>query len=133
MNKKDIRFYVPDNQSTAMVMFCDSQSLWFLRFLKTGYRHCFIAVKSNKDWVIYEPLLSRTEISIIKDADAHYVRSCFEQLGCSVLAVALNRTHPVKKSLLAPFTCVRAVARVLGVPSWGILTPYQLYKYLAQL
>ncbi len=127
-----MRFSVPDNQAVAMVMFCDSHSLWFLNLLKVGRRHCFVAIKSDKDWIVYEPLLSRTEISIIKNADSHYVRDCFEQLDCEVIGVSVNRTAPIKKSLFAPFTCVRAVAKVLGVQTSIFCTPNKLYKLLTQ-
>ena len=132
MKKKEMRFSVPDNQAVAMVMFCNSDSLWFLKLLKAGRRHCFVAIKSGQDWIVYEPLLARTEISIIKNADSHYVRECFEQIGCEVVGVSVNRTTPIKKSLFAPFTCVRAVAKVLGVPTNILCTPNKLYKILTQ-
>ena len=132
MNLKNMRFSVPDNQATAMIMFCDSTSLWFLKFLKGGYRHCFVAIKADTHWIVYEPLLRRTEISIIKNADSHYIRECFEQLGCEVLGVSLNRKIPISRSLLSPFTCVKAVAKVVGVSTGIFCTPHQLYKRITQ-
>ena len=116
----------------ALVMFCDSNSFGILKLLKKGYKHCFIAVKVDKDWIIYEPLLTRTEISIIKNADIHYVRKCFEMMGCQVLQTRLNRTESIKHSIFTPFTCVSAVQRVLGVKPNFFTTPWKLYKQIAK-
>ncbi|MGB1361053.1 MAG: hypothetical protein ACPG8V_02950 [Alphaproteobacteria bacterium] len=129
MNKhKQLVKSMNDNSSDALVMFCDSSSRWFLKFLKPKYRHCFVAIKSSSDWIVYEPLLNRTEITIIRDSKAFEVRKCFESMGCTVVACNINRKEIKPLSMLMPFTCVRAVGRVLGANLQYIFTPYQLYK-----
>ncbi|MDG1153686.1 MAG: hypothetical protein P8N25_02375 [Alphaproteobacteria bacterium] len=128
-NNKKLVKNTKDSSCDALVMFCDS-SLRFLNFLKPKYRHCFVAIKSENDWIIYEPLLNRTEITILRNSKALEVRRLFESMGCKVVSTNLNRSYVVKFSMFSPFTCVKAVGKVLGVSTKGIITPYQLYKKL---
>ncbi len=129
-NHKKLVKNIKDNSCDALVMFCDSSSLWFLRFLKPKYKHCFIAIKSENDWIVYEPLLNRTEITILRKSKAFEVRRLFESMGCKVVSANLNRSYVVKFSMFSPFTCVKAISKVLGINTKGIFTPYQLYKEL---
>lgn len=120
-------------KKTALVMFCDSTSLWWLRFLKSGYRHCFVAVPMDDHWVVYEPLLNRTEITLIPHMSQHEVEQGFKSMGCVVtpafIATSQLSSH---RTIWRPYTCVEAVRRVLGIPPKTVWTPYQLFMYLHQ-
>ena len=131
---KNLLGTVDDNTCDAFVMFSDSTSLWWLKFLKKDYRHCFVIIKCRDDWVVYEPLLYRTEITIIKDAQPAYIRDCFERIGCEVIPCKLNRSVKSKRSIFSMFmfgNCVISVSKVLGINFPWVLTPYQLYKCLS--
>ncbi len=121
-----------DNKATALVMFSPSDRYWLFKMLKKNFKHCFIAIKSDRDWIIYEPLFGRIEISLIKDANAGYVRRCFETMGCTVVATNLNRTVCCKNQIFSLFTCVKAVKLALGIAPRCVFTPWQLYKYINQ-
>lgn len=117
---------------TALVMFSDSTSLWGLRFLKRGFRHCFVALSVNDGWIVYEPLLSRTEITVIPNMTAEQVRKGFESMGCSVCYTSISSCQKYKRKFrLRPFSCVEATKRVLGIQR-SLWTPYQLYQFINQ-
>ncbi len=123
----------PPQHRKALVMFCDSTSLWWLRFLKPGYRHCFVAISMDAHWVVYEPLLNRTEITLIPSMSANEVRSGFQAMGCTVQDACVLKVSSIsRKTILRPYSCVEAVQRILGMSARAVYTPYQLYKYLHQ-
>ena len=120
-------------KKTALVMFCDSSSLWWLRFLKSGYRHCFIALPMDNHWVVYEPLLNRTEITLIPHMTQHEVEQGFKSMGCVVIPAPMQKSPSFsQRGIWRPYTCVEAIRRVLGIPSKTVWTPYQLFMYLNQ-
>jgi hypothetical protein len=49
----------------ALVVFADNTDLKFLRSLRRGFRHCFVAVHTAGGWVICDPLSHQTDLSIV--------------------------------------------------------------------
>ncbi|KAF0139569.1 MAG: hypothetical protein FD153_922 [Rhodospirillaceae bacterium] len=46
-----------------LVVFCDNTDLWWLRFLKRGFRHCFVALCDGRHWVTIDPLSHYTDVA----------------------------------------------------------------------
>lgn len=112
----------------ALVVFCDGVELWWLRFLKPGFRHVFVAVRDGGVWVTVDPLSPHTEVAVQPVDPAFDLAGWFRARGHVVVeTVARRRRDPAP---LAPFTCVEAVKRVLGLPDRGVLTPWQLFRRL---
>jgi hypothetical protein len=44
------------------VVFCDAPRFWYIRFLKAGFRHCFIVLKTKEAWVTIDPLLTHMAV-----------------------------------------------------------------------
>ena len=118
----------PRGQSLAIVAFGPS-SLKLLRRLKPGYQHCLVATQAGGQWHLLDPLSNGMEIVTLGELTPQEVIAAFRDCGCDALAV--QRRPPVMRSMpLAPFTCVEAVKRVLGIRARRVLTPWQLRKYL---
>lgn len=118
----------PRGQSLAIVAFGPS-TLKLLGRLKPGYRHCLVATQAGGQWHLLDPLSNGMEIVTLGELTPQEVIAAFRDCGCDALAV--QRRPPVMRTMpLAPFTCVEAVKRVLGIRARRVLTPWQLRKYL---
>lgn len=114
----------------ALVVFAGETTLWRLRFLRPKFRHCFVAIHHNQHWVICDPLSHRTDLLIIGEYSAAYLAQWYRNHGLTVVETQV-RAAPLRLAPLGPFTCVEAVKRVLGIHARWVITPWQLYRFLA--
>ncbi len=120
----------PQGGSLAVVAFAPS-TLTYLRVLKPGYRHCMVAIQDHSVWQLLDPLSNRFEITHLGELRVDEVLRIFTQSGLD--AVCVQRRPPFSCELpWAPFTCVEAVKRVLGLNARWVMTPWQLRRYLAR-
>jgi hypothetical protein len=115
----------------ALVVFSGQTELWWLRLLKPGFRHCFVAVADPAGWVVVDPLSHRTEISVLPVGPEFDLAGWYLQAGLSVVETTTLDT-PLRPAPWRPYSCVESVKRVLGIQAGGILTPWQLKKFLAE-
>lgn len=113
----------------AVVVFAGGTTLRWLRVLRPGFRHCFIAVASGGGWVILDPLSHMTSIAVVEGYSADQLADWYESHGLKTVKTTL-REAPARMAPFAPATCVEAVKRVLGIHAWSVMTPRQLYDYL---
>jgi hypothetical protein len=114
----------------ALVVFTDDTGLFWLGFLKRGFRHCFVALDDGRHWLLVEPLAHRLEIRAAALPGDFDLAGYFRGEG---LTVVETRPRPAlrRRAPLAPFTCVEAAKRLLGIRRRRIVTPWQLYRHLA--
>ena len=119
----------------VVVAFADADRPRWLRFLAKGFRHCFALVRSSGRWVLIDPLSHWTDVAALAEAAdgasaADMVRT-LEARGLAAVACAI--AEPARRgSPLAPYTCVEAVKRVLGIRAPLVLTPWQLFRFIDQ-
>lgn len=115
----------------ALVVFVDQCGLKWLQWLRRGYRHCFVAVRSGSSWVICDPLSHRTDLIVVGDFTTRELADWYRGHGLRVV-----QTHvlsaPLRPAPIRPYTCVEAVKRVLGMHAPWTLTPWQLYRRLCR-
>ncbi|PZO79297.1 MAG: hypothetical protein DI626_11610 [Micavibrio aeruginosavorus] len=114
----------------AWVVFSGQTEISWLRFLKPGFRHCYVLINDGERWMSVDPLSHLTDISV-----HHHVPVDFDLPGW--LAARGNRVvkAPLRRDVTRPapfmiFTCVEAVKRVLGIHCRKVVTPWQLYRHL---
>jgi hypothetical protein len=122
---------VPPQYDSVLVIFSDRTELWWLRWLRRGFRHCFLALNDGRHWITCDPLAHRIELVVQPieadfDLAAHY--------RCHGMTVVETKTAatPLRCAPIAVFTCVETVKRVLGLHRRRILTPWQLYRFLTK-
>jgi len=114
----------------AWVVFSGQTEISWLKFLKPGFRHCYVLLHDGERWTSIDPLSHVTEISV-----HHHVPADFDlpgwllSRGNRVVRAPMNRDI-TKAAPFMLFTCVEAVKRVLGIHRRGIVTPWQLYRHL---
>src|SRR5688572_8713944 len=110
----------------AFVIFCGRADLWYLRFLKRGFRHCFVLLNDGVHWIVIDPLVSFMEVVVGPVTPHHDLPDLFRAEGFTVIEAPINRA-PQRVFPFGLFTCVEAVKRILGLQSKRVLTPWQLY------
>lgn len=108
------------------VIFTDHGNVWWLKWLKPGFRHCLVAVEEEGNWAYIEAVLSGMEIKAT-------TVNCLGVLaadGCTVVEARQFQKLYHKLAPIEPISCVTVVKRILRLNHWFILTPHQLYKYL---
>ena len=113
----------------ALVVFVDESGLKYLRCLRRGFRHCFIAVRSARGWVICDPLSHQTDLSVVEDYSPAELAAWYRDYGLLVVETHV-RPAPLRPAPIRPFTCVQMGKRVLGLHAPWVLTPWQLYRLL---
>lgn len=119
--------------SAVWIAFSGRTDLSWLRLLRPGFRHCFAAVADGAGWTLVDPLSGRLVVQRLGlapgfDLPAFWRRAGFRVLGPFTPAAPAPSLLPP----LAPFNCVTACLRLLGLNRPIVLTPFALYRTLAR-
>lgn len=113
----------------ALVVFADATDLWWLRWLRPGFRHCFVALDHGAGWVVVDPMSHHTAVVHVPQIQEFDLAAWYRLHGMVVVPVAL--VSPERRVLpLRPYSCVECVKRILGIRAGWVLTPWQLYRHL---
>jgi hypothetical protein len=114
----------------ALVVFSGRTELTWLKWLRPGFRHCFLLLDGPQGWLCINPLAHHTHIQPLQLPAGFDLAGWYRRMGFRVIeapvAVPRCRALPWR-----PFTCVEAVKRILGIRAGLILTPWQLYLFLS--
>ena len=115
---------------SAWVVFSGQTEISWLRFLKPGFRHCYVLLNDGERWTSIDPLSHVTEISVHHHVPVDFdLPGWLEARGNRVVKAPVCR-DVTKAAPFMLFTCVEAVKRVLGVHKRSVFTPWQLYRHL---
>lgn len=115
----------------ALVLFSGRVTIPWLRLLRPGFRHCFVLLRSNGQWLYYDPMMHYTFAAVVGVYPILDLLRFFRDSGCRWRLVRPSLPEPQPQSW-RPYTCVEAVKRVLGLRQPWVLTPWQLYCRLAR-
>lgn len=114
---------------TAWIVFSDNTGLAWLRLLRRGFRHCFAVLHDGRQWITVDPLSSGLQVVLPTVPPDFDLPRWFRLQGHTVVAAGPVRLE-ARPLPWAPFTCVEACKRLLGLGAPGIFTPWQLYRHL---
>jgi hypothetical protein len=115
--------------SWALVAFSGRTDLYALRLLKPGFRHCFLVLPDRGQWLVYDPMAHATALQGLPLAPGTNVIDALLAEGF-VVVPARVRAAPRRPAPIAPFTCVEAVKRALGIHARRVVTPWDLFRLL---
>lgn len=115
--------------STALVVFSENSGMWWLRFLKAGYRHCFVILETDRGCVWVDPLSNSLTIKMLEGYELAGLLQWYRQMGMKVVRVEVEHVKS-KPFTWAPMTCVEVVKRLIGLRDCLVLTPWQLFNEL---
>lgn len=113
----------------ALVVFGGGSGVRWLRWLKPGFRHCFVAVDDGIEWLTVDSLLHRLEIRASGLPSAFDLAAEYRRRSLAVVEV-VPAPVPLRRAPLGLFTCVETAKRLLGIRARWILTPWQLHCWL---
>lgn len=123
-------FSAPDR---AVVVFGEETRLRKLRHLKAGFRHCCVYLRLDQGWLGVDPLSHCWEIRHFprwnREAD---LAAHLRRLGQCAVTVPVFEP-PQKLAPPLPSSCVEAVKRLIGLHSWQIRTPWELFLPLEKI
>jgi hypothetical protein len=118
-------------RAEAWVLFYDTTNLWFLQGLKKNFRHCSILLIDEQIMISLDLIGKKLEIDLCEILDLPEFERQLEVEHITVLKTKIRPVGPSWFSLI-PVNCVELAKRILGIRAWGVLTPYQLYKFLTR-
>ena len=117
-------------QQKIWIVFTGKTELWWLRFLKKGYRHCFAVLNDGQRWLSVDPLSPYTDIEIYHHIEADFnLPQWLRDQDYIVVQSHINKAQQ-KPAPFMIYNCVEAMKRLLGLHCRWIVTPWQLYRYL---
>jgi hypothetical protein len=114
------------------VVFADHTSCAWLRFLRRGFRHCFIVLHAGSLWLACEPLKDRIDLDVLALPAEFDLAAFYGRQGHHVLQGRRLPPRPRRPFAPAPLTCVTVVKRLLGIRAPWVWTPWQLYVHLTE-
>jgi hypothetical protein len=115
----------------ALVAFTGRTDLRVLRPLKPGFRHCFLVLPDRAQWLLYDPMAHATALQGLPLAPDTNVFDVLIAEGFLVVPARMHRA-PCRPAPVAPFTCVEAVKRALGIHARRVVTPWDLFRHLTR-
>ena len=113
----------------AWVMFTGQTDLTWLRVLRPGFRHCFLALNDGRHWLTLDPLASYIDLAVQPVPAEQDLPDWYRRQGLIVVEAQVVRTHQ-RPAPFGPFSCVEAIKRTLGIHDRWLITPFQLYRHL---
>jgi hypothetical protein len=119
-----------NGQEACLVVFVDKTECRILKGLKPGFRHCFVALRREDQWIICDSLKNHMELFAI-DAPFSFDLGKF-YCDCGHVVVQGRTANPINSSMIIPdiFTCVAIAKRIIGIRSILTFTPWQLFRLL---
>ena len=113
-----------------MVVFIDHTECYWLRSLRRGFRHCFVALQHGPTWLVCDLLKSHMELTLLDLPDlfdlGHTTRTKVTMSWSEERGRLFRRTAMA----LTPLTCVSVAKRLLAIRAAWVWTPWQLFSHL---
>ena len=123
-----------EEENAFFVVFSNQTYGFWKRFLRRGFRHCFVIERRGSLWVSVESARSGVKISVREDLSEETLAEILRRLDCRLYRAPERffRSTSVSRCPFALFTCVELTKKILHLKSPFIWTPYQLSKYLSR-
>jgi hypothetical protein len=120
------------NNAEVWVVFTGQTDMRWLKWLRPGFRHCYIIMNDGARWISVDPLSNYMDVTVHHNVPVHFdLPLWLKDRGHIVLQSPVMR--PECEAPWMPFTCVEAVKRMLGIHHRFIYTPWQLYRHIQKL
>jgi hypothetical protein len=124
----------PTLADQAWVVFSDQAPVWWARFLKNGFRHCFMIQHCGagqggaQGWWILDPYTQPPRMMRLPFPSDFDLPHWLHHQGLIV-----TRTTPLPLTACARWSRLSVFARSLGLGRLPLFTPWQLYRRLVAL
>jgi hypothetical protein len=115
-------------EARALVVFSDGGNHPLSRFLKPGFGHCFVCLRTGDYWIKVDGREGVPEFEVLT-LGTFDLAAFYRDNGYTVV-----ETEPGSSPIRGPFipaNCVGLVRAALSLRTWA-LTPFQLFKFLTR-
>ncbi len=114
------------------LVFSDSDSYFFSRWFKCGYRHVHAIYHCQGNWSIVDPSLDALNVIYLEKAKNLDFISVYQKLNpeYTILRVAVKPNLDMPVWRIGPISCVSTIQYLLGIYRPLTVTPWGLYCYL---
>jgi len=121
------------DHSEVLVVFVGQTECRHLRWLKQGFRHCFIALRRGDRWLVCDSLKNQIEFSLIDLPSNFDLGEFYRNRGYTVVVgQGLDQEQP-RPFIPEILTCVTIAKRIIGIRSFWTFTPWQLFCLLISM
>lgn len=115
---------------SALVVFSGRKDMWWQCLLRQGFRHCSLILNDGQRWILVEPLATVLQVRALAQAHVDLAEK-LRRRGFLVVETALEppSLRPAPPGL---WTCVETVKRGLGIRSFRVQTPWQLFRHIQE-
>jgi hypothetical protein len=115
---------------SAIIVFVDHTECSWLRSLRRGFRHCFVALEHAPAWLVCDSLKSHMELTLLDLPESFDLGRYYANQGHRVLVGRIESHRPRTPVAFAPLTCVSVAKRLLAIRAAWVCTPWQLFSHL---
>jgi hypothetical protein len=115
----------------ALLVFSGRTGVAWLRWLRPGFRHCFVAVDDGAGWLTVDTLLHRLEVRATGLPSVFDLAGEYRRMGLTVTEV-VPAPVPLRRAPVGLFTCVETAKRLLGIRASWVITPWQLHRLVSR-
>jgi len=113
----------------CLVVFSENRGVWWLKFLKSGFRHCFVILETDRGCISVDPISNSFSVKMLEGYELKGLLRWYKNMGMEVMKVAIDDKN-AGPFFWAPLTCVEIVKRLIGLNKMLVMTPWQLYKHI---
>lgn len=84
-NYPETSYFSEWKDSDILVIFVDHTDCKWLKWLKPGFRHCFVALHSGDQWIVCDSLKNRMEIKVFDFPNEFNLAKFYYDQGYTVL------------------------------------------------
>ena len=121
--------YTDIDDPEAYVLFSNSDKPG-VQHLRKGFQHVSVLIKDGYDFVLIDPAGHGIEVKVGR-VDTRDIHDLAGKEDVTVVPTRIIK-HTTRYKVPTLFSCVETAKRLLGVRSWFIMTPYQLYTHLTK-
>jgi len=105
---------------------------WWAKYLHPGIRHCWALRWDGFNWIAINPKLGHTDVSVLPYYEPSDIKNIYIDTDCSVIihAKVWRESKRIRNPYPTAISCVEQIKALLGIRSWSLFTPYQLFNYL---
>ncbi|MGF1475206.1 MAG: hypothetical protein ACFB6S_06535 [Geminicoccaceae bacterium] len=116
----------------AIVVFSGQTELRFLRWLRPGFRHCFVLVQDSEGWICCDWIKGRLVVDFLGHHDLAFLVTHYVRQGCRVVPTVASAHNAAPAAWPRALSCVEVTKQVIGISSCFPITPLGLYRHLVE-
>lgn len=105
----------------------DDQTHWQSRVFRRGFQHVKAVRRDGRIWVGVFSTFSFVDVQVIRSDETPW--QMFPGATIQHVVSMRRAEYAMGKFHVGPLTCVDVVKSLLGIRSWWVRTPWQLYQH----